>query len=218
MEKLNTIELDVANEIMNIGLAKSADSLSFFIKEKILITGCEVEIKNISQDLTAVHVDNDAKFILTTEIIGDLNGAAYLILSQSEADKLVSLSIPADTIKDADKYEEMSRAMLMEVDNIITASVLTQFSNLLNIRMFGGVPMIAVKNKEEIEQQIMHDLKGKEYIVSLKADFECDDVNFKPEFIWLLGIRFLDGVKDFIKGDPGLMKLDDLKSNIDARS
>ena len=45
---------------------------------------------------------------------------------------------------------EMSDGILLEVDNIISASVITQFSNILNHRIHGGVPQLKKLDKNKI--------------------------------------------------------------------
>ena len=47
MDVLNEIELDVAKEVLNIGLSKSADSMSFFTKNKVLIRTIDLRIESI---------------------------------------------------------------------------------------------------------------------------------------------------------------------------
>ena len=46
--ELNNLELDLAEKIINIGLAKASDSMAFFTKEKVLVNSLEVTLKELA--------------------------------------------------------------------------------------------------------------------------------------------------------------------------
>ena len=43
---LNKEELDIAKEVVNVGLGKAADSMAFFTKEKVLIRSLNFDVKS----------------------------------------------------------------------------------------------------------------------------------------------------------------------------
>jgi chemotaxis protein CheY-P-specific phosphatase CheC len=195
MIELSKIEQDLAREIINIGLAKSADSLSFFTQQKVLIRSIDVEIKQLSaEDFGRRSVSGDS-YLLTTEIKGELEGVCYLIFSEPDVENIVKSCLPG--LKGDLKGNEMAEGLLMEIDNILSASVITQFSNLLKLSMYGGVPKLDVLNQEELKTAVLRN-QDQRYYLSFRACFEPDSINVNPEFIWLLNEEFVLGVKKII--------------------
>ena len=74
MDLLNNIETDVAKEVINIGLGKAADSLSFFSQQKVIIRNSELYFKTAENIENLSNKKGDKIYILTTEVIGDMTG------------------------------------------------------------------------------------------------------------------------------------------------
>ncbi len=198
MNHLNDIEKDVAKEVINIGLAKSADSLSFFTKQKVLIKSINLEVKSLSELDVSEFKKRESMNVLTTVINGDMGGFCYLIFSDKDVNNLMENCLPPQILADAEKRQAMTEGMLLEIDNILSASVITQFSNLLNLSMYGGVPKLDVISGEELEPKLKEDSIGHECYLSFNACFEPESLNVNPEFIWTLSDEFIKGVKGII--------------------
>jgi len=207
MNQFNHIEQDVAKEVINIGLSKAADSLSFFTQNKVIIRSSELIFKNISEAKELSKKVGDNIYVLTTDIIGELKGVCYLIFNEQEVDKLLKISLPATILEDKEKKMEMSDAILKEADNIISASVITQFSNLLKFNMYGGVPYMDILSKEKVTPFLLSRAAGSEYFLQISAQFHTEEVDFTPEFVWFLDSKFIEGVKSFVKDESYLDKL-----------
>ena len=93
--------------------------------------------------------------------------------------------------------EEMSDGIMLEVDNIISASVITQFSNLLKVKIHGGVPDLKKVSFEEMEDYISSEVNNELYLISFKTSFESSKANFNPEFVWLFDNTFIDCIKNY---------------------
>ena len=62
-------ELDIAKELINIGLGKAADSMAFFTKNKVFIRGIDIEVKTKDSIANLTQKGRDKSLsILTTEI------------------------------------------------------------------------------------------------------------------------------------------------------
>lgn len=207
MEQLNNIETDVAKEIINIGLGKAADSLSFFAQQKVIIRNSELILKNISDANNLSKKEGNNIHVLTTTIIGELTGVCYLIFNEQEVDKLLKISLPASMLEDEKQKMMMSEEILKEADNIISASVITQFSNLLNLNMHGSVPKLDVMPQDKIQPFMLSGASESEYFLQISARFHTEEVDFSPEFIWFLNNKFVEGIKRFVKDEPYLEKL-----------
>jgi len=207
MDQLNHIETDVAKEIINIGLGKAADSLSFFSQQKVIIRSSELVLKDTSEITTLSKKEGDNIHVLTTDIIGELTGVCFLIFNEKEVDKLLSISLPPAMLDDPEQKALMSDAILKEADNIISASVITQFSNLLDFNIHGSVPEMDIMSEDKILPFLLARAGDNKYYLQISAQFHTEEVDFSPEFIWFLDTTFIDGIKKFVKDKSYLDKL-----------
>jgi len=110
----------------------------------------------------------------------------------------------------------MIEPILMEIDNILTASVVTQFSNFMNIKCYGDVPQLRKLNKNEIENLIrmkMHDLDVR---VSFKTSFVADQHNVHPEFIWLFDHSLVDHIRETAKDDEMIASMENHQEKLNT--
>lgn len=205
----NKLELDIATEIVNIGLSKAADSLSFFTKEKVLIRGGSIIFSSVD-DGNLFEKEGDNFVALSTQLRGEMEGYCYLIFNETEVDKLAKISLPESVIGNPEQYPEMRKAILLEADNIITAAVVTQFSNLLGKNMHGYVPFHHQGGKKEIEDYIKGNTKENNFILHFKAHLVSDGNDIVPEFIWSLDQTFVESIKTFISNEDNLVKLESM--------
>ena len=207
MDELNHIETDVAKEIINIGLGKAADSLSFFSQQKVIIRSSELMLKNTSEAQNLSNKKGENIHVLTTDIIGELSGVCFLIFNEKEVNKLLKISLPASILEDEEQKLVMSDAILKEADNIISASVITQFSNLLKFSIHGGIPEMDVMSEEKVMPFLLSRATNSKYFLQISAQFHTEEVDFSPEFVWFLDSKFIEGIKQFVKDETYLDKL-----------
>ncbi len=101
----------------------------------------------------------------------------------------------------------MGEAILLEMDNIITASVITQFSNFFKLSMHGSVPSLTKTVASGIDQIIKSTNRTSNYYLYFKSEFNTEGLDINPDFIWLLDDKYLDGVREFVKDESNLKKL-----------
>lgn len=201
MSSLSNLEMSTIKDVLNVGFTKAAETLSFFMAEKISIEAFDFKIEAIDFYKNNFKFKSDSKYILTTEIIGEINGSCYLVFSKADTTKLFELGLPKNLIKESEEYQDMSKGLLLELDNIVSASVITQFANLLKCKMHGGVPAIwEVKNDFNQEKDLFANNLHDSYILNFKSKFisSSTEENFSPEFIWVLTPTFVEKVKETI--------------------
>jgi len=213
MNYLNNIETDVAKEIINIGLGKAADSLSFFSQQKVMIRSSELILKNTNDAKDLSKKTGDNIHVLTTDIVGELSGVCYLIFNEKEVNKLLKISLPASILEDEEQKLLMSDAILKEADNIISASVITQFSNLLKFSIHGGIPEMDVMSEDKVMPFLLSRATDSKYFLQISAQFQTEEVDFSPEFVWFLDAKFIEGIKQFVKDEKYLDKLREHSEN-----
>jgi len=202
----NKLELDLATEAINIGLAKAADSLSFFTREKVVIRSKDLIISEIKEEKLYTK-SSDPLTVLSTQIKGGMKGYCYLIFTQKEIEHLFQLSLPKSVLDNKEQMVEMGKAILMEVDNIITAAVVTQFSNLFKTDMHGYVPEHFSGNKQEVDSYIRGHTNEGNLILHFNTPLISGVQSIAPEFLWCMDDTFIQAVKKFVQEDDNFNKL-----------
>jgi len=182
-----TTAYSIHNMLIQNGLERSCESLGFFLKQKIHLEQIcfpQSGALNVNDLKSSV---NEKDIVLYSQIIGEIKGACYFLLNREEADLILSKSFPGMDLADA-KNKTITDAFLLELDNIITASVVTEFSNKLKIKLFGGVPQIHFKGAEHDPMPV---LSGG-YAIDFNCSYKLDDYNFSPRFIWFFEKKFIE--------------------------
>lgn len=202
--KLNRVELDITKEIINIGIAKAADSLSFFIQGKVLIQLLEIKVHFEKYFPLSRKYPTNKNYLLRTAIKGELRGESYLLLNEQEAEKIADANLPDSIKKNPIEKAKMTEAFLLEIDNIITASVVTQFSNIFQRKIFGDVPSLNILPGNEINQFLSENHNKDLNVIYFNARFINENTEINPEFIWLMDDKFFEEVKNLLSDEKKL--------------
>ena len=197
MVTFNQKEMQAARNIISAGLVKAAESLSFFMNETITLNELDQE-DSLSVNTIEIEKKNQSNIhLMITKVIGELKGVCCLIFSEEEADQLRNTALPTEVLNSPEMMAEMSDGIMLEVDNIISASVITQFSNMLKVKIYGGVPELRKVNSTELESYLQEEINNEMYLVSFKTKFKSSHVSFAPEFIWLFDNTFVESIKNY---------------------
>lgn len=197
MKSLTKSQKASARNIIHIGMEKAAESLSFFMQEKISLK--EVD-KNNCFDCEPLDIERKGEkniHFLTTKIIGDLKGICCLIFSENEANHLRSVALPQEILNNPEIMSEMADGIMLEVDNIISASVITQFSNILKVKIHGDVPNLKKFSYDDMIQFLKNEIDEGLLLVSFKTSFSSSNIDFCPEFLWLFENSFVERIIEF---------------------
>jgi hypothetical protein len=74
--------------------------------------------------------------VITTEVFGELKGKSYLFMNYNDVEKIF------DILKKDSHYQNFQFEFLKEMDNILSAAVITIIANELNIQIYGDVPTL----------------------------------------------------------------------------
>jgi chemotaxis protein CheY-P-specific phosphatase CheC len=191
------VEMEKAKDIITFGLLDSAKSLEVFIKLEIkLDLGDDFSISENSSNMNITD-KGDEVYLLTSELIGEIKGTSYLILSKEEVKSIMASIYPNNEFTEK-KYKKKANALILETDNIITAGVMNNLANIFNYRTYGGVPQLNIVNHNEALRIISGGTKKDDYVF-FKAILSSKMGNIKADFIWLLDKAFVEGVKTVSK-------------------
>jgi len=189
---LNDLEQDGFVEIINIGLSKAADALSMIIKERVLIKCIEV-----MSPLEVFNEMGNDSIKLVTDLKGDVEGSCYFVISESEADYLTRKTVSANSEPGKFELNELNKGFLLELDNIISAAVITQLADIMKLNVFGDVPRI----EPGISQEEMDQMLVKFSPLFFKTQFRTEEATFNPGFYWFLKPSVIADLKGVINNN-----------------
>ncbi|WP_347156982.1 chemotaxis protein CheC [Pontibacter chitinilyticus] len=139
--QITELERDIIKEILNIGLARAADSFAVVARDRVLLKVPDIQLIEVKDLLLLVTRYEDTHTIIQSDIKGDLNGATLMLFSE---DHIIRLSEVCLSMLDVQKGElsVMQESLLLEISNIITGALVTQLANILKSDIYGSPPKI----------------------------------------------------------------------------
>ena len=195
---LNDDELKVATKLIFEGLSMAKASMEQILQspisiEKIEYGTSDLDVGRFGESESEVHV-------IKTELMGELKGTSHLIFSETEVDKLYRSSLPAKIVDDdSNESTIMKLGFLTEIDNMVSAAVITEFSNFLGIEIYGNVPSLKVIKAHQLNDYLTEESSDLDsQIIHFKAVFQGKELDICPDFIWVFHNKFVDKIKDLV--------------------
>ncbi|SFU38462.1 chemotaxis protein CheC [Pontibacter akesuensis] len=137
--QITELERDIIKEILNIGLARAADSFAAIARDKVLLKVPDIQLIEVKKLIDLVTEYEDTHIIIQSDIKGDFNGATLMLFSD---DHVVRLSEVCLAMVEVQKGElsVMQESLLLEISNIITGAMVTQMANILKANIYGSPP------------------------------------------------------------------------------
>lgn len=177
--------------VMNNGFTRAASSFSRFLGKNVKITNTQSGLTR-HNDLPVVIEGKGDLYILATQIIGSLTGKSYLIFNEEQCQNLTMLAGHASSIQVNDLMKE---ALLTEIDNIISAAVISELSEALQIEIYGDVPVLKKippsSLQEFLTKENQHTDTANSLISNTVFQFNVDK-HIHPQFIWKLSEKIFD--------------------------
>lgn len=195
--ELEKKEQEVATKLIKEGLESASGTLTSLLKTPFAIKKIDFGVESIhnSERLNASSQQN--LHVLRTALIGELQGVCHLIFTQEEIEKINEVCLPPGMKNCSEEQIKVLRdGFLTELDNIVSAAVITQFSNYLDVDLFGHVPSVHVMPGAEIQSYLEKEAAEFGNVVYFKANFEGKDLNIAPDFTWMFQDQFLNKIKE----------------------
>lgn len=197
IENLTDSEMKVATKLIFDGLSMAKSSMEMILQSPISIG--QIDYINADLDVDRFGGSEQDVHLIKTELLGELKGTSHLIFSESEVNKLYEACLPEKVAKDTSKESTiMKLGFLTEIDNMVSAAVITEFSNFLGLEIYGNVPSLKVMKATELNDFIVKDSSELEAIIHFKAVFHSEELSIDPSFVWVFHKKFLDKIKDSV--------------------
>jgi chemotaxis protein CheY-P-specific phosphatase CheC len=193
---LTPLELDLIRELFSMGLASAADSLS-------MMTGCKIITQSLRihgyQENSHVNFGLKSKRkvnIFTSYLKGDLAGVSFWTLGLRDSIRLSKLMLgSAGKNRSREAVMELREAVLLEMDNVITAAVVTRMANLLDKRLYGNVPGVEGVDRRKLQAFIQEKVEPIDPAVQILSKIRVVDHAINMEFHWYLPAEFIESLR-----------------------
>lgn len=187
--------MDTAREIflinaMNAGMSRAARSFSVMINSPVKTNPTQIVAVERNDNFLPLKENAGGLYLLTTQLIGSVTGKSYLVISEKESEAILR-HLRKDN---PELTESLLDAFLMEIDNIVSAAVISELSDKLKIEVYGDVPQMKRMNGGELYPYLAADKDERSHsslIINTGFTIEkCPDV--RPQFIWKISPALLD--------------------------
>src|SRR5688572_16824213 len=173
--------------VMNAGFGRAAESFSKLVNGSVRVTDTSCIVLPHRGDLTGVAEESGNLIVVTTQIIGRVSGKSFLVFSEREIHEIFkSLGT---------KNRILEEAFLLEIDNIISASVISGLSNALSIEVYGDVPQLTHIQASALHGFIRSEVSREDssHMVCSRATLHFEHTrDVHPQFIWKINSKVLD--------------------------
>jgi chemotaxis protein CheC len=137
---VSELEKDTIREILNIGLARAADSFATVARDRVLLKVPDLRLIQLQNLVAMVQQYQDTHTLIQSDIKGDLNGTTLMLFSDDHIKNLTEVCLNIDLKYDG-HLSEMQESLLLEISNIITGALVTQLANILKTDLYGSPPV-----------------------------------------------------------------------------
>lgn len=175
--------------VMNNGFSRAADSFSRLINKPVKIINAQPVMIRHDNSFSYCQEEHSELYILITQIIGDISGKSILIFNSEETQeifKTISTSVNSDFLKEA---------FLLEIDNIISASVIAELSTSLDLEIYGDVPHLVKIHSKDLQEFMNKEMARDEHssMIFCNTTFQFDKKDkINPQFIWKLSSKVFE--------------------------
>ncbi len=212
MAVLNDYEFDITRELFSIALANAADAFSKMSNEKVMLKGFEahfIEGENIPALVASFA--SDEFYVLGTEIKGKMRGKTYFLLQRQDIQTLFKIFAPpaVHQIASDGQLSDIQQDILLELDNILSAAVVTQIANFLEVFIYGDIPKYHLKAAASLQTQLLQDVGSLRTVMHIRTQFQSYHTNMSPSFLCFFEDELVAVIREMIatKQDKILQKI-----------
>lgn len=176
---LDSLQIEILKEVINVGVGKSAEVLNSMIQSHILLEVPEIKIAKYDEYNNFVkYFENTNYAVITLPFNGELNGFSKLIMSSDHAAKLVDAFIgKSGANMDMDS---LRIDILSEIGNVIINAVMGTLSNMLSISLDYIVPSYEQGTRNIIIPEEM--MKNESTVLFAKTHFKIKEFEAQGNF------------------------------------
>jgi chemotaxis protein CheC len=171
---MTDLERDIIREILNIGLARAADSFAVIAQERVLLEVPNIDLLMSDDIMRKVREYQSKHVAIQSDIRGDFNGTTLMFFSGQHIQRLSRVCLRMQ-IPDSLEVNELQESLLLEISNIITGALVTQLANILKANIYGAPPTAPRGDIATAMQSLMPQQQLQPLIFSVITQFSDKD-------------------------------------------
>ena len=171
---MTELERDIIREILNIGLARAADSFAVIAQERVLLEVPSIDLLMSNDILAKVREYQSRHVPIQSDIRGDFNGTTRMFFSGQHVQRLSRVCLRMQTTETLE-VNELQESLLLEISNIITGALVTQLANILKANIYGAPPVAPRGDIAESMQNLVPEQQLQPLIFSVITQFSDRD-------------------------------------------
>jgi chemotaxis protein CheC len=165
--ELSAVQLDVIQEVCNIGAGNAATALSQLLNEKVDMSVPSVNIISFD-DIFSKNGVEEIVIGVIVRVLGDIPGNILFTLDKKTALRIIS-SLLGDQ---QEQITEIGSSALCEIGNIISSSFMNAIATFTNLVLIPSVPAVALDMMGAIlSTTFIESGQFDEYILDLETQF-----------------------------------------------
>ena len=171
---MTDLERDIIREILNIGLARAADSFAIVAQERVLLEVPNIDLLMSDDILRKVREYQSRHVPIQSDIRGDFNGTTLMFFSGQHIQRLSRVCLRMQTDESL-VLSELQESLLLEISNIITGALVTQLANILKANIYGAPPVAPRGDIADTLQSLLPEQMLQPLIFSVITQFSDKD-------------------------------------------
>lgn len=179
--ELTAVQLDVLQEVGNIGAGNAATALSVLLNEKVDMAVPSVNIIPFDDIFSKIGVEEVVIGVIV-RVLGDIPGNILFTLDKETALKIISSLLG----EQQQQITEIGSSALCEIGNIISSSFMNAISKLTNLVLLPSVPAVALDMMGAIlSTTFIESGQFDEYILDLETQFLQENQKISGHFYYI---------------------------------
>ncbi|MBZ9688110.1 chemotaxis protein CheC [Clostridium estertheticum] len=179
--ELSAMQLDVLQEVGNIGAGNAATSLSELLNEKVDMAVPSVNIIPFDDIFAKIGVEEVVIGVIV-RVLGDIPGNILFTLDKETALNIISSLLGAQQ----QQITEIGSSALCEIGNIISSSFMNAIAKLTNLVLLPSVPAVALDMMGAIlSTTFIESGQFDEYVLDLETQFLQENQKINGHFYYI---------------------------------
>ncbi|MEP3348856.1 MAG: hypothetical protein ABJN96_02755 [Marinomonas sp.] len=202
---LSEDEFDLVVELVNIGVGKSAASLSQIANEEVVLKVPMLEFLSLEEATNAFEerLPNSLTGV-SQAFSGFFSGKAALLFPESRSLDLVNVMLGEGDDLDVEVDAELEEEALSELGNILLNNCLSTISNILNKPLSTMLPDTFNTRPKLLMEQLISKSDLEIVIMLLKIDFSLKSRDLSGHLVFVIDLTengtFKSTLQDYLKG------------------
>lgn len=179
-----------AKYILEYGAEKTARALASMLKHEVSAT--MIELHQYKDWCTLSHsVENtkdDHVILLKTELVGQVKGINYFLLSKNEMNVIGKSCVDQELINN--EFGTFLVEFLKEIENVLAAATISEIADRLKLGLFGDVPNIEAVPSRNVSKVMFQEVSAIRPDLVFQCRLLVPELGISPDFLWFFDTSF----------------------------